>query len=212
MDSETSVQDTKKDITITYETLFELLRREKNREELQELHKTFFEDVAQYVQEKQQIIANAEQKSDIFSSVEREKTTTQLANIRRILKEIYERREKKIITMALNKSRTGSNIIDTSAMLPVEKKFFDNLVDVLNKARDEMLFAIFRKNLQQNVQQQEPKPPKKKMKLIRFIKAVPKFVGKELEVYGPFEEEDIASLPAEIADVIISKGRAEEID
>ena len=40
---------------------------------------------------------------------------------------------------------------------------------------------------------------------------MPKFVGPELEEYGPFEEEDIANLPAEIADVLISKAKADEI-
>ena len=48
-------------------------------------------------------------------------------------------------------------------------------------------------------------------KLVRFLYSVPKFVGKELEEYGPFEEEDIANLPAEIAKVLLDKGRVEEI-
>ncbi len=52
---------------------------------------------------------------------------------------------------------------------------------------------------------------KKFTKLVRFMGYVPKFVGPELEEYGPFEEEDIANLPAEVADVLISKSRAEEI-
>jgi len=48
-------------------------------------------------------------------------------------------------------------------------------------------------------------------KLVRFLHPVPKFVGRELEVYGPFEREDIANLPKEIAEVLIIKGRAEEM-
>ncbi len=48
-------------------------------------------------------------------------------------------------------------------------------------------------------------------KLIRFIYSVPKFLGHHLEVYGPFEEDDTANLPEEIADILIKKGRAEEI-
>ena len=46
---------------------------------------------------------------------------------------------------------------------------------------------------------------------MRFLHQVPKFVGPELEEYGPFGEEDIANLPAEVADVLINKGKAEEI-
>ena len=52
---------------------------------------------------------------------------------------------------------------------------------------------------------------KKPVKLLRFLSHVSKFVGTELEEYGPFEEEDIANLPTEIADVLIAKGKAEEI-
>ena len=48
-------------------------------------------------------------------------------------------------------------------------------------------------------------------KLVRFLTHVPKFVGPELEEYGPFESEDIANLPAEIAEVLIDKGKVEEI-
>ena len=52
---------------------------------------------------------------------------------------------------------------------------------------------------------------KKPAKLVRFMHSVPKFVGPELEEHGPFKEEDIANLPMEIADVLINKGKAEEI-
>ena len=58
----------------------------------------------------------------------------------------------------------------------------------------------------------EEKPAvRRETKLVRFLHSVPKFVGKELEEYGPFEEEDVASLPAELADVLVRKGRAEEL-
>ena len=40
---------------------------------------------------------------------------------------------------------------------------------------------------------------------------MPKFAGPELEEYGPFEEEDIANLPTEIAEVLINKSKVEEI-
>ena len=48
-------------------------------------------------------------------------------------------------------------------------------------------------------------------KTIRFLSPVPKFVGEELEVYGPFEEDDVANLPFRIASLLIKKGRAEEL-
>ena len=41
--------------------------------------------------------------------------------------------------------------------------------------------------------------------------SLPTNFGTELEEYGPFSEEDIANLPSEIADVLIGKGKVEEI-
>ena len=37
-------------------------------------------------------------------------------------------------------------------------------------------------------------------------------MGKDLQVYGPFEEEDIARLPEEAAQVLIDKERAEFLE
>lgn len=218
---EASVQESSnnnREVNITYETLYELLRREKSREELQDLHQTFFEDVINYLNEKNQILLNTEQKLDLFSSTEREKTKLQLENIKKILKEFYERREKKIINIAINKSRTGSDIIDTSSMLQEEKKLFESLVETLDNSRTNILFKLLNRKSpaakaeEQQITQEPPKAEEKTAMAVRFLKAVPKFVGKELEIYGPFEEEDIARLPNEIADVLIRKGRAEEIE
>ena len=50
-----------------------------------------------------------------------------------------------------------------------------------------------------------------KNKMVRFIHAVPRFLGKELETYGPYEAEEIATLPEEIVNVLLQKNRVEEI-
>ncbi len=207
------------DINITYETLFELLRIEKNRDDLQGIHSSFFEDVIVYLREKQNILDEGRQKQDLFSAAEREKISTEMANIKKILRELYERREKKIISMAINKSRTRSNIIDTSKLLEEEKRMFDNLVSLMDKYREGIILNLLElrqphiKEIveQEQKQKEEAQPVQKDTKLVRFLHPVPKFIGKELESYGPFEEEDMATLPNEIADVLIGKERAEEI-
>jgi DNA replication initiation complex subunit (GINS family) len=220
--SQNSQQGTK-EININYETLFELLRIEKNRDDLQELPQNFFEDVLAYMREKQQILDEGKQKEDLFSATEREKVITEMANIRKILRELYERREKKIISMALNKSRTRSNIIDTSKLLGDESRLFSRVVSVLDTFREGILLNVLdfrqpfvedKKGLQELSQSKEAKNSSvsKETKLVRFLYPVPKFIGKELESYGPFEEEDMATLPSDIADLLIGKGRAEEMN
>lgn len=223
-----------KEVNITYETLFEILRREKSRDDLQELQKSFFNDVVEYLKDKAKVMESA--KGQLFSDEEIEKTRVQLANIKKIIKDLYERREKKIISMALNKSRTKSNLINTSILLDEEKEIYDAIMVVLDMFREDVLSNVINEKMpcmkkvavsaevakktsadagqgQANAQDGAsiPQNHPKKTKTIRFLKPVPKFVGLDLQVYGPFDEEDIASLPEESARVLIDKGRAEEM-
>jgi hypothetical protein len=48
-------------------------------------------------------------------------------------------------------------------------------------------------------------------KLLRFLAPVPQFIGIDMREYGPYEEEEVAKLPSEIANLLIQKERAEEI-
>lgn len=206
------------EVVITYETLFELLNRERERPDLQKLEPAFFSDVISYIKDKKKII---EAKSDSpFAQEERKKTEKQLENIYKILKELYERREKKIISLALDKSRTKSSLIDTTALLKEEKVLFDALTGLLDTYRDAILYTALNEKMpfMQPIENKKPNEGfktafelKNPTKLVRFMHHIPKFVGPELEEYGPFEEEDIANLPAEIADVLMNKGKVEEI-
>ncbi len=244
-------------VAITYETLYEILRAEKNKEELCELDEKFYSNVLEYIKEKTQILQEASSKNDIFSLDERDNTQVQLQNIRKIIREIYERREKKIIDMALNKSRTNSDIIDTSNLLISEQRFFETVHELFDRFRIGILAQILHlkepnleiecsipadppeaepgqekeaeKAKEKSEQKQEAqekqsfselqKPeisveiplPEKNMKKIKITQSVEQFVGKELEIYGPYKEEDIAELPFEIAEILIEKGSAIEV-
>lgn len=242
-----------KDVNITYETLFEILRREKSREDLQELQESFFQDVIDYLRDKTRIMETSQGK--LFSEEEMEKTRVQITNIRKILRELYERREKKIISMALNKSRTKSNIINTSILLKEERELYEEINGVLDRFRDGILNSVLEKKMPR-IRKNEvslaysgeyDKPyiqpngavngasgtasdasgasaghsetpsaarhiSNKKTKTIRFLNPIPKFIGPDMVIYGPFDEEDIASLPEAAANVLIEKGRAELLE
>ncbi len=200
---------------ITYETLYEILRREKFRKELQPLDKTFFKNVTQYINEKTSILNSQESKSSIFSSLETQKTRRQLENIQRILKELYERRESKIIQIALFASRT-QQAKETAAMLEEEKSLYNNILSTLNTHRTSILLNILSAKEPKIEQLSQSKPLKSEKeenttKLIRLTHEVPKFVGSDMNNYGPFEKEDMANLPMEIANLLIKNKRAESI-
>jgi DNA replication initiation complex subunit (GINS family) len=209
--------DKGKTLNITIQTIQDLTRTESTRTELQTLDKTFFGDLVGYINEKKALV-NVKGGDDLFSSTEKENTKLQLDNIQHLLDKLYDKRERKIINMAIDKSRVGDTLIDTSIMLEEEKELFVQVGAVLEKFRQNILWNIKAGKLPTVITQEMETviPDVKKQDgpliLVRFLSAVPKFVGKNLETIGPFEEEDVANLSKEVADVLISKGRAEKID
>jgi len=131
-------------IKITLETLYDILRNEKKKEDLQKLEQTFFVDVLNYLKEKKSLLGMKSDENELFAAGEKEKIEYELRSIKRILKQLYEKREKKIIDIALNRSRTGSDIIDTSSMLKEEKEFYNKILDTLDVFRRSVLLNLFR--------------------------------------------------------------------
>ncbi len=237
------------EITLSYELLFELVRREKNRDDLQKLPKNFYPKLSEYLKEKQKALS--QENSDLFTPEEIEKTRVQIQNTKKLISDLFERREKKIISLALNKIRTQSAIIDTSAVLREETHFYEKLMQILSEFRGEVLLNLHNKSLlnyiprpheyqetkKEEVKQEtrheaaHPKAedtslskaslhaaksemsdrPKDDTKSVRFVAKIPKFMGKSMEIYGPYNEDDIASFPVQIANILIKKGKAEEI-
>ena len=157
-------------IKITLETLYDILRNEKKREDLQKLESTFFIDVISYMREKQAFLATKKDVDDLFASGEKDKLEYEIRSIKRILKEIYEKREKKILDIALNRSRTASEIIDTSSMLREEKEFYERILDTLDKFRQGIIMNLFKGELPSlldlsRVCFEVEKPEEKKIKL-----------------------------------------------
>ncbi len=240
--------DNNQQVRITYETLYEVCRREKNRDEMQALPDKFLEDVVAYLRQKEQILADSRKRFDLFSAAERDKTEIQVRNIRKLLKELYERRESKILTMALNKSRTNTTLVDLSALLVEERVLFDALVTSLNNGREGIVHQLLQGRhpdvsmhvesdsprheqapLAQPQEYEEPEPSDEltseispalenaqmqeqnhpaSSKSVKIIDDVPKFVGAELEEYGPFLKDETHLLPEEIAEVLIAAGKA----
>ena len=187
--------------TLTYEALYDILRRERTRQELQKLDSNFYKDVDNYIREKIKTLESQRQKSSIFAQKEIEKTEKQLDNVKKIIKELYEKREIKITQLALSMAKT-KDMQEVIELLPEERNMFENLVKTLRESREIIIY---------NLIEGKPKVIKtdNETKLIRFIQAVPKFIAEDSNEYGPFEEEYIASLPLKVADILVRNNRAE---
>lgn len=210
-------------MAITYEQLFDTLRREKSRDELQQLEPEFYRHVQAFLAEKHAVIQRESARG--LGSLAAQRAGIEYQNVRKILRELYDRRERKIVTMAMHRTRTDSAVIETESLLPQERLFFDELVGVLTRQRAEALAestgeisyrppvqepeAHFRTQDEAPAAEASPAAPSGEI-MVKFLSDVPKFVGKNLKVFGPYAEGDTASLPIDVAQILIRKGRAEE--
>jgi DNA replication initiation complex subunit (GINS family) len=203
---------------LTFESIYDLVRKEKTSEEIQKLNPDIYLQLIKYLKTKSEIYRNAK----ASSSSEEEKIKTQLISARKLIKEFYERRERKILQLAINKSRIKA--VDESALLDEEKQILHEITNCLDKYRAGILLNLVNARMPFEHKAPEQKPheppaaspePKPEDALLnvklRFVSPVPKFLGKNLEVYGPFQDGDETELPAEIAEILINRKRAVKI-
>ncbi len=247
------------EVVITYETLFELYRREKNRDELQKLEPDFFERAVAYMKDLRKTLP--EMTDDVL-----DRNRSLVLNIKKLLKDIYARRERKLMNMALIKTVSPQSIIELSTLLEHEKLLFDSLCDVLKLKRMQVLShlenneyafslnsslssinslaasTVFSPSLStsssfsSSIPSDAPlasspsvspsAPPARdlvgsssadedqdlrKIRL-QFRENQPKFIGPNLEIYGPYTSGDTAELPKIIADIILESGKAISVE
>jgi len=173
------------DINITFETLFDILRRERGKEELQELGETFIADLQNYLAAKAEL-----------------GDSKQMENVTKIIRELYEKRERKVLMLALNKARAGSDLAPMDRFLPSEKKLYEAVAKESKIQRDSFFSQIKSGKVEVKKHADEVK--------VRFLAPMPQFLGRNLQKFGPFSENEIVQLPPDIAEILVSKGRAEK--
>lgn len=190
---------------MSFETLFEVLMREKNREELQRLEQGFFDEALRFIIKEEDLVHPSNHVG--FQRVR---------NLRNMLRELYSRREQKIIRLATMSSRGSSGQVDRAAMLGHEKELFTELTQILETTRKRRLDGKPRppSKIEPEPEPEEaiepapaPEKPSEHMS-ITFTEPVGKFIGEELEPYGPFDTGDSAQLPESIAKILLEKGQA----
>jgi len=218
------------DVIITYETLFDILRKEKSRQELQQLPPDFYGQVVAYVRKKRGEMDAA----GGVAAPGAQKPLIQYRNVQKILRELYERRERKIVEMALNRARTESNIVDAAPLLAEEKRLYHEAATLLVDCKQALLEPALNGEAPAGVvvpvlpaEQQVELPVAAEMSggesegltpeavatrescAVKFVVAVPKFLGLKGEIHGPFEVGSRAELPGKIAAVLLKKKRVE---
>ncbi len=193
---------------ITYETVRNAHRAEKE-EELQKLPDGFFESVRNWFKIKEKL-------KDTTSLLEVE-------NAKKLLEDVINRRQKKIVLAALSTMRGQ---LPPAGLNDEERKFFDDIVNTLKSFKNDMneKFRSFDDIAEEKVEEakksiEEMKPvevenivvkPNGKI-LVKILIDLPKFVGFDMQSYGPLRTGDIITLPDEVAKLLITRKAAENI-
>ena len=185
-------------MTESYARLLDAWRRERRSDELQALPEGFYAEMVEYssrLREQTRMIDKTSLKGRI-SVKEKE-------NAERMLREISDLRVRKIVLAELD----GVALAGTT-LTGEERSLLGDLRGLLS-AHESKLKSI----LMGRVPQVDAKPqPRTGLKVVRFLQAVPAIMGIDMKTYGPFEPEDLVSIPAENAENLIRRGIAKEVE
>lgn len=186
---------------VTYPEIFEILRKEKYSDKIQDVGKNFLDNVALYLKEKKALLERERQEQPEFFNETLERTKKQLENAKSMLSELFMLRERKIVNLALIASKTGISKTDLKTMLGNEKELFESVLENIKKSEEELIAIIegIKKIEDENI-------------LVKFREEIPKFVGLGGEEVGPFKEKDIANLPKKIAEALIKNKKVEVVE
>jgi DNA replication initiation complex subunit (GINS family) len=182
---------------ISYNDLYELVRKEKYAETLQPLPKDFLKD---YVALLTEIKNGVEQEISFIdsSSIGRK----QLENSIAIFRELISKRKRKILSLVYIATDMGIMKRDYENMLPVERELFDKLVKAFEegeKGMEKLLSGSKEKD-------------KKKQRMVMFNQDVEQFVDMKGELLGPFTSGELVNLDSGVAEILVSGGKAGFVD
>jgi DNA replication initiation complex subunit (GINS family) len=149
-------------------------------------------------------------------------TRTEKKYANQILRELTEMRLKKIVTLEVN-----NQPIDAQAMTPEEQKLHSNFRHLLTGFRQGSdmpeiapISVTPKSEPKQKVKTTRAKPtPKPVIKptdvtliLVRFLQPLPAIMGIDMKAYGPFQPEELATIPAQNAENLIKRGIAKPVE
>lgn len=182
---------------ITFNDIYEALRKEKYSENLQPLALNFLQDVNNYFQEKKNFL---DKEKDVFSDIVL-KNKKKLENSISSFKDLLRIRKRKILNLAFIASEVGIGKKDFENLLSFEKDLFEDVVRALENSEKE-----------REAEMNGSPNGALKHRLVRFLENVPEFLNFESQEIGPFEKGEIANLEAEIVEILEKDNRIEVID
>ena len=146
-------------------------------------------------------------------------------NVRRMLEELLLARYNKIIKTITQDQKLPAELLTTeeakmgesfAAFTAAYQKFSKNLLKGQTVVQIQAVPQVqpvqpAQPVVQPQVVKSEAEAAHKRVPL-RFVKATPSIIGMDMKTYGPFKVEDVASLPAENAKMLVKQGLAVQVE
>ncbi len=126
----------------SYEDLYELLRIERASADLEKLELKDLEKIAAYLKAKEELLKKQEISTTFFSTKGRVKIQLEIDNALQLLKDLFEKREGKVVNRAMFSIRADSKLKDTTNMLEHEEELYNALLELLQKNKESFFTII----------------------------------------------------------------------
>ena|SRR3989338_10839459 len=183
---------------LTYNDLYEILRKEKYGEALQTLPKNFISDFLEYLNAQKE--QSSKDEGLFIDTVIKSKK--QLENSISLFKELVLRRKKKLLNLVFVATETGLMKRDYENMLSHERDVFDKLVKGFEEGDKELAKILSGRKEKE----------KEKFRMIMFNQNVEQFVDLSGNTIGPFTSGELANLDTEVSQILVSGGKANFVD
>ncbi len=195
---------------INYRILRKIQELEKNSPILTSIDNSFYINLKKYLD----ILDN--RLKDESSSQKETLLKDEISNTKKIAKNIYEQREKKILLAAVTKARGGSP--DLKNMIEIEKNFFSSILNLIERSRKHLLEEDLGENKpveqkKNETKEEVPKPVSNQSNtnpIIRVKEDIPEFVGTNEKKYN-LRKNDILSIPKDMSDMLSTRGVVDKI-
>lgn len=181
-----------------YDEVYDAWKKEQESVELQPLAKDFYARLAGYVKKIREETKMLDEKTAKARLIKHE-----LRNARRLIKALVRLRFEKIFHAA-----TAGETVSAEALTEDEEKLCSRVAP-LAESYQEFLKGVLIGRLQRAEEESKEKP---KRVLVRFLKDMPAIIGADMKTYGPFKTEDVGTVPAENAAVLIKQGIAAKVE
>ena len=179
-----------------YDELYEAWKKEKENVEIQGLPKNFYAKIAEYVKKIREEHRMLDKKTTKARLLKRE-----FKNVKNMTEELIRLRYDKALKKSL-----AREIVPRDILTEEEEKLHGEILPLAEA------YQALLKDILQGRSSRIEKEEKPKKILLRFVKEIPAIVGSDMKTYGPFEPEDIATLPSENARILIKQGVAVEVE